>query len=673
MFLMDIDGAKTKINNLKDEINFHNRQYYQLDSPTISDAEYDRLMAELISLEESHPELVTENSPTRRIGAPPLDKFETVIHTKQMLSLSNANTPEEFHEFDDRVKRLLKTDVDIEYVGEPKLDGLAVELIYRDGGFALGSTRGDGISGENVTINLRTIKSIPLSLLRSEENPIPGLLEVRGEVFIGIEDFRKLNAVREESGQPPFANPRNAAAGSLRQLDSSITAQRPLDFFCYGVGAVEGISFSTQSEMLEAFGSWGLKINDRYRVLSGAGEAISYHEEMEAIRDSLPYEIDGVVIKVNGFARQKSLGSTSSAPRWAVAYKFAPRMAETKVLKIDVNVGRTGVLTPTALLDPVRLSGVTVSRASLHNQDEVERKDIRVGDRVIVERAGEVIPYVVRSIKERREGSEVKFQMPKACPVCGGHVVKLEGEVAYRCINASCPAKLKEGLFHFASKSAMDIDGLGIKLIGQLVDKGLVVDFSDLYRIGREEWSGLERMSDKSADNILESIERSKEVRLDRFIYALGIRHVGGHLASVLADEFGNLDTLMKAGKESLTAIDGIGEEVAQSVVEFFAEKKNLDLIDSLKKAGVVVKGSKKLKNGLLSGKRFVITGTLDTMSRSEAEERITALGGNASSSVSRNTDYLVSGENPGSKLDRAGELGVNIISEDDLIKILGG
>ncbi|MBN1572559.1 MAG: NAD-dependent DNA ligase LigA [Deltaproteobacteria bacterium] len=668
---MDIDGARKRIEKLKEEITFHNRQYYQLDSPTITDAEYDRLMAELISLEESYPELVAEDSPTRRVGAPPLDKFETVLHTEQMLSLSNVNSPEEFREFNDRVKRLLKTDGDIEYVGEPKLDGLAVELIYRDGVFALGSTRGDGVSGENVTVNLRTIKSIPLSLLGSERNPVPSLLEVRGEVFIGVEDFRALNSSREENGQPPFANPRNAAAGSLRQLDSSITAGRPLDFFCYGVGAVDGASFNTQSDMLEAFKSWGLKVNDRYSLLTGADDAIRYHVEMEAMRDSLPYEIDGVVIKVNDFSLQRRLGSTSSAPRWAAAYKFAPRTAETKVLDIVVNVGRTGVLTPTALLEPVRLSGVTVSRASLHNQDEIERKDIRVGDRVVVERAGEVIPYVVRSMKESRDGSEVQFKMPKACPVCGGHVVKLEGEVAYRCINASCPAKLKEGLFHFASKGTMDIDGLGIKLIGQLVDRGLVRNFSDLFRITREEWSGLERMADKSADNILESIESSKEVRLDRFIHALGIRHVGAHLASVLAYEFGELASLMRADKDGLTAIEGIGEEVAQSVVEFFAEKKNLDLIESLKNAGVVVKGSEKPKDGPLSGKRFVITGTLDSMSRSEAEERITALGGKSSSSVSKNTDYLVLGENPGSKLDKARELGVEVISEEDLIKIL--
>lgn len=668
---MKADKVRRRIEELKESIDFHNRRYYQLDSPTITDEEYDRLMRELVSLEEEFPQLQSEDSPTRRVGAPPLDKFESVVHTQQMLSLANANSEVEFYEFDERVKRLLGTVDEIEYVGEPKLDGLAVELVYREGVFVLGSTRGDGITGENVTLNLRTINSIPLRLTERGGKPIPPLLEVRGEVFIGIEDFRKLNVAREESGQPPFANPRNAAAGSLRQLDSKITASRPLDIICYGVGVSEGISFSNQSEMLEFFRSLGLKVSDEIRILKGADEAIRYHGEMEAKRDNLPYEIDGAVIKVNDFAHQRQLSSTSRAPRWAVAYKFAPRTAETKVLDIVVNVGRTGVLTPAARLEPVRVSGVTVSRASLHNMDEILRKDIRIGDKVIVERAGEVIPYVVEAIADRRDGTERKFKMPETCPACGGHVVKLEGEVAYRCVNASCPAKLKEGLFHFASKRAMDIEGLGVKLIEQLVDKGLVNDFSDLYAISKEKWSDLERMAEKSADNIMESLERSKDVTLNRFIHALGIRQVGDHLASVLADEFNDLESLMTADRERLVSIEGIGEEVAQSILEFFGEAKNIDLIERLKEAGVDVKAVQAKGERRLSGKRFVITGTLKSMSRSEAEEKIAALGGKASSSVSGNTDYLVHGENPGSKLDRARDLGVETVTEERFLKIL--
>ncbi len=670
---MDKDQASKRAQKLREEINHHNYRYYALDSPEISDAQFDALMRELTTIEETFPELVTEDSPTRRVGAPPLDKFEIVTHTNPMLSLANVMNEREFLEFDERVKRLLGTTADIEYVGEPKLDGLAVELIYADGLFTLGSTRGDGYSGENVTINLRTVKTIPLTLIRSGRTLVPKLLEVRGEVYLGLKEFRDLNRRRDEEGEPAFANPRNAAAGSVRQLDSTITAQRPLTISCYGVGSVQGAAFKTHMEVLKTLESWGFKVNRFIEVFTGAQSAIDYHRKMEERRDSLPFEIDGVVIKVNDLAAQERLGSTSHAPRWATAFKFASRQAETRIKKIEVSVGRTGVLTPTAMLEPVRVSGVTVSRASLHNQDEIDRKDIREGDVVVIERSGDVIPYVVGVIKERRDGSEKPFHIPDTCPVCGQEVVRIGDEVAFRCINAACPAKLKEALFHFASKRAMDIDGLGEKLIAQLVDRGLVHDFSDLYRIDKDIWAGLERMADKSAQNIVNAVNSSRSVEMSRFINALGIRLVGEHLAQVLADHYQTMDDLMGASEEELMRINEIGPGVAKSIGAFFSEDKNRAVVNRLLEEGnVTIRKRERPKERPLAGFTFVITGTLSSMSRDSAEDKIRRLGGNTSSSVSGKTSYLVVGTDPGSKLARARRLEVKTISEDELLTMLG-
>lgn len=669
---MDIESAEITARQLRDQINYHNHRYYILDSPEISDSEYDGLLRRLVEIEGEFPSLATDDSPTRRVGAPPLDKFEIVTHTLPMLSLANVTTESELTEFDQRVKRSLASTGEIQYVGEPKMDGLAVELIYTDGNLVLGSTRGDGYSGENVTRNLRTIKTVPLALINSDRFPVPRLLEVRGEVYLGLEEFRGLNRKRDEEGEPAFANPRNAAAGSVRQLDSSITAKRPLSLSCYGVGSVRGIIFSTHREVLQALEAWGFKVNSAIEVLEGARSAIDYHRRMEGRRDSLPFEIDGVVIKVNDLSLQERLGSTSRAPRWAAAFKFAPRQAETRVRRIDVSVGRSGVLTPTAELEPVRLSGVTVSRASLHNQDEIDRKDIREGDRVIVERSGDVIPYVVRVVTEKRDGTERPFHLPDRCPVCRQEVVRVEGEVAYRCINAACPAKLKEALFHFASKRAMDIDGLGEKLIDRIVDEGLVKDFADVFTITEETWARLERMAEKSARNITDAVNRSRTVELHRFINALGIRLVGEHLAQVLADRYRTIDDLMEAEEDELMSVDEIGPTVALSIRAYFREDKNKELIARLGKV-LDIKSGERPSHQPLSGTTFVVTGSLSSMSRDKAEDAIRRMGGKVASSVSSKTGYLVVGTDPGSKLAKAQDLGVKTISEDEFIRMIGG
>ncbi len=668
---MDRGSAEKLAHRLREQINRHNYRYYVLDSPEISDAEYDHLMRQLIDIEETFPQLVTDDSPTRRVGAPPLDKFEIVTHTLPMISLANVTTEQELLEFDERVKKMLGTTDEIRYVGEPKMDGLAVELIYTDGRFTLGSTRGDGYSGENVTLNLRTIKTIPLTLIQGKRFPIPRLLELRGEVYLGLSDFRKLNKKREEEGQPTFANPRNAAAGSVRQLDSTITAGRPLSLACYGVGSVQGIAFSTQRDILQAFEEWGFKINKEVQLLHGAREAIEYHRMMEERRDSLPFEIDGVVIKVDDLSLHERLGATSRAPRWATAFKFAPRQARTRIRHIDVSVGRTGVLTPTAHLDPVRVSGVTVSRASLHNQDEIDRKDIREGDWIIVERSGDVIPYVVGVVTEKRDGSERPFHIPDRCPVCSEEVIRIEGEVAYRCINSACPAKIKEAIFHFASKRAMDIDGLGEKLINQIVDNGLVKDFADIYTIPKETWAGLGRMAEKSARNIVDAVDASRTIELSRFINALGIRLVGEHLAQVLADRFKTVDDLMNATEQELMTIGEIGPTVAKSIRAYFSEDRNRRVLERLK-GQIKLVSRPKSAHQPLSGITFVITGSLGSMTREQAEDAVRRLGGNAASSVSAKTGYLVVGKDPGSKLAKAHDLGVKTISEDEFISMIG-
>lgn len=666
--------AKKKIEKLREEINFHNHRYYVLDNPAISDAEYDQLMRELEALEKQFPHLITGNSPTQRVGAPPLEKFEEVRHAVPMLSLANAFEEEEVKEFDDRVKRFLKTTRDIEYCAELKMDGVSVELIYEEGHFTTGSTRGDGFVGENVTQNLKTVKSIPMGLILGRGEIPPPRLEVRGEVYLPIKPFQELNLKREQKGESLFANPRNAAAGSLRQLDSSVTAQRPLDIYCWGIGQLTGHTFATQWDLLEGLKGWGFKTNPHRRRCKNIEDVLEYHREMDELREKLPYEIDGVVIKVNSLRLQEDLGTIARSPRWALAFKFKPKQAVTKILDIVVNVGRTGALTPAAVLEPVHVGGVTVSSATLHNQDEIDRKDVRVGDTVVVQRAGDVIPEVVKVIPEKRTGKEKKFHLPVRCPVCGSEVYRPEGEAVARCTGIACPAQLKESIIHFASRGAMTIDGLGEKIIEQLVDKGLVKDYADLYALTQDDMLTLERMGRKLADNLLRAIQNSKKTTLDRLIYALGIRHVGEHMAKILAREFPTLEELAKAPVERIKSIHGIGDQVALSIAKFFQQKGNQKVMQKLRELGVEYPSRPartQAQDLKWEGKSFVFTGALKILSREEAQSKVEALGGRASSSVSKKTDFVVVGEDPGSKYERARGLGVNILSEKEFLEML--
>jgi len=667
------EEARRRIEELREEIEQHNYNYFVLNQPTISDAEYDKLLRELQKLEEQFPQFKSPTSPTQRVGASPQTEFKTVKHSIPMLSLANAFSDDEVREFDARVKKLAER-TEITYVAEPKFDGLAVELVYEDGVFVLGSTRGDGETGEDVTQNLKTIKSIPLRLRQLKDPPIPKRLEVRGEIYMEIADFRKLNEEREERGEPLFANPRNAAAGSLRQLDPKITAQRKLHTFCYDVGQTIGITFHTQEELLKTLPRYGLRVCPIYRVCKDIDEALEFYREMQERREELPYEADGVVIKVNDFEIREIVGEVSRNPRWAIAYKFPPKQATTRVKDIVVQVGRTGKLTPVAVLEPVPLGGVTVQHATLHNQDEIEKKDIRIGDWVLIQRAGDVIPEVVQPIVSRRTGTEKKFTMPERCPVCGDRVVRLPDEVDYRCVNISCPARLKESILHYASKGAADIEGLGERWVEALMNAGLVREIPDLYKLKERviELVRLERMGAKIAENLLNAIEKSKKISLARFLYGLGIRHVGEHLAELLAQRFRSLDALVNASEEELLQVEEVGPTVAQSILSFFQDERNCEMLRKLREAGVqIIEEISPQKTGALAGKTFVFTGTLKTLTRGQAEAFVRAAGGRVSSSVSRKTDYVVAGEEPGSKLQKARELGVTVLSEEEFLKLV--
>ncbi len=664
------EAIRRRVEQLRREIEYHNYRYYVLDSPVISDAEYDALMAELRRLEEQYPELVTPDSPTQRVGAPPSEAFAPVRHEVPMLSLDNAFTDEEVRAFDRRVREHLGVER-VDYSCEPKLDGLAISILYENGRLTRAATRGDGFTGEDVTANVRTIRTVPLRLLGAGW---PERFEVRGEVFMPIEGFERLNRWALRHGEKVFANPRNAAAGSLRQLDPKITAQRPLDFYAYGHGVFPREKLpDTHHELLDRFLSWGIPVSPLREVVQGVEGCLRYYRRMLERRDSLPYEADGVVYKVDRFQWQERLGYTARAPRWAVAHKFPAHEATTVVEAVEVQVGRTGILTPVAKLRPVQVGGVTVSSATLHNFEEVKRKDIRVGDTVIVRRAGEVIPEVVKVVVEKRPPDAKPVEPPERCPVCGAEVVADPGETLIRCSGGLyCPAQRKAAIKHFASRRAMDIQGLGEKLIDQLLEKGLVRDVADLYHLTAEQLARLERMGPKSAQNLIEALEKSKHTTLARFLYALGIREVGEVTAQILADRFGSLERLMEADEAELARIPGIGPVVAKHIVAFFRQPHNREVIERLRRAGVHWEAEEKAAAPKpLAGKRFVFTGTLSSMSREEAKRRVEDLGGHVTNSVSKKTDYVVAGENPGSKLDKAKQLGVKILDEAEFLALL--
>jgi DNA ligase (NAD+) len=662
---------RKRVEALRKEINHHNYLYYVLDAPEIPDAEFDRLMRELEELEARYPELVTPDSPTQRVGAAPLKEFAEVRHEVPMLSLANAFSDEEAREFDRRARERLGVDR-IDYAVEPKLDGLAISLRYEDGVLTQGATRGDGYTGEDVTQNVRTIKAIPLRLMG---RAYPPLLEVRGEVIMTKEGFEKLNRMQLKKGEKPFANPRNAAAGSLRQLDPRITATRPLSFFAYGLGLVEGGTLPDRhSRIMEKLRDWGIPVNPEATLVKGIEGCLEYHRQMLDKRDRLPYEIDGVVYKVDRVDWQDRLGYVSRAPRWALAHKFPAHEEMTRLIDIEVQVGRTGALTPVAKLEPVRIGGVTVSSASLHNQDEIERLDVRIGDWVVVRRAGDVIPQIVGVVRSRRPRNARKFHLPNKCPVCGSPTMRLPGEAITYCTGGLyCPAQRKGSIKHFASRRAMDIEGLGDKLVDQLVDKGLVHDVADLYYLSEEQLAGLERMGKKSAAKLIKALEKSKHTTLARFLYALGIHEVGEATAQTLASHFGSLEAIMQAGEEELMAVPDIGPVVARSIHEFFKRPHNRKVIDKLLKAGIRWPAIKPRSEAELplKGKTFVLTGALESMTRDEARDAIQELGGKVSSSVSKKTDYVVVGAEPGSKADKAKELGVAMLDEKAFLKLL--
>lgn len=669
------EHIKQEIEKLVKDMNYHCYRYYVLDSPVISDAEYDRLYFHLKDLEEKY-HYILPDSPTQRVGAPPLDKFEKVKHTDPMLSLDNAFSYDEMEEFDKRIKRLLKSDEDIEYTVEPKYDGLAIELTYRNGLLYKASTRGDGYKGEEVTQNIRTIKSVPIKI--GEVSKVPEEIDIRGEVYMDIDEFENLNKEREKKGEPLFANPRNAAAGSVRQLDSSITAARKLHLACYGIGSVKGIDFKSQFEFTKWLEKARFPIPAVVKTEKGIDKVIHAIKELEEKRKSFSFETDGTVVKVNDFGLQKQLGMKTREPRWAIAYKFAARQGITKIKDIQGSVGRTGVITPFAIFEPVRIGGVTVSRSTLHNWDEMERKDIKIGDTVVVERAGDVIPHVIAVIKEKRTGKERPFPIPEKCPVCGSKIVREEGEVAVRCVGLNCPAQVQEKIIHFASRGAMDIEGLGEKNVELLYSKGLINHFSDMYRLKKEDLLNLPRFAEKSSQNLIDAIEKSKHTTLSRFLFALGILHVGEYASKLLAKNFENLEDLYHVKPERILQIKQMGEKIAYSIADFFNDPENLHTFKTLKALGLKLTNPDYEGKGIGTGKEkrplegltIVITGTLPKP-RDEVEELIESLGGHASSVVSKNTDYVIAGESPGSKLQKAQALGVKTISYDQLLKLI--
>lgn len=661
--------VKREIENLREKLRHSDYRYYVLAEPEISDKEYDDLMRRLKDLETKHPEFRSPDSPTQRIGGGILEGFKTVKHVQKMFSLDNTYSFEELRDWDVRVRKGLGSEQP-QYVVELKIDGVSANLTYKNGRLIIGTTRGDGQTGEDVTPNIKTIRAIPL-ILRGQD--LPELIEIRGEVYLDKKDLAALNKEREKAGEALFANPRNAAAGSLKLLDSSIVAARRLNFFAHSLGELKGRNLPDQWVFLGKLRDWGVRANANSLLCDNLGQVIEFCKIWQEKREKLPYEIDGIVVKVNSFSQQKKLGFTIKSPRWAVAYKFPARQATTRVEEINVGVGRTGVITPVAVLEPVSLGGVTIKHATLHNFDEIKRLDVRVGDRVIIERAGEVIPKVVKVIKSVRSGREKEFKIPRNCPVCGWEISKeKEEEVAYRCINPLCPAQLEAGLMHFASRDAMDIEGMGEAVVRQLIEQKLVHDFADIYALKKEDLLKLELFKEKKAENLLAAIEKSKKQPLSRLIYGLGIRHVGEKAAFVLAQKFGTLDNLIKARPEDLDEIYEVGEVVSGSLVEFFHQKSTHEFIRKIKSAGLNLKEEiAAFRKPGLSGKNFVFTGELKNFSRSEAERLIRQFGGNASSSVSKNTDFLVAGDSPGSKYDKAKKLGVKIINEDKLREMI--
>lgn len=660
-----MEDIKKRIEELREKIHKHDYYYFVLDKPKISDIEYDKLMQELSKLEEEHPELITPDSPTQRVGGEPIDEFRKVEHQVPLLSLDKVFSEEELRDFEQRIRK--DVEQEIQYVAELKIDGLSASLVYEGGSLAQGATRGNGRIGEDVTHNIKTIKSIPLKLDKEID------LEVRGEIYFPKDKFIQLNQKRKEAEQEEFANPRNAAAGTLRQLDPQIAAKRPLDIFIYDSAYLKGEEFSLHSERLTYLKELNFKVNSEWRICASIDEVIEYCQYWTQKRDELNYEIDGIVIKVDDLALRQRLGSTAKHPRWAIAYKFPAQQKETTIKDIEITVGRTGSLNPTAILEPIYLDGSVVSRATLHNQDYINEKDIRIGDKAIIEKGGDIIPKVVKVLPEKRTGQEEKFVIPKECPVCGAEAVRLEGEVVISCTGGACPAQLKEEIIHFVQRNAMNIEGVGPSLIEQLLDNELIGDVGDLYYLKKEELMNLERMGEKSSQNVIDALEKSKNNSLAQLLFGLGIRHVGSRVGQVLAQNYQDIEAITQVSEDELSEINEIGPKIAQSIVTYFQQEQNLKIIDKLREAGVNLESQTSNVKKILEGKKIVVTGTLQEFTRKEAKEAITSLGGRVTSSVSKNTDYVVVGDNPGSKYDKAQELGVTILNESEFKELING